>query len=93
VTSSSEARVPHDPKDLRLAAWACGWSRHTPPGDRAWLGLKARLEAWADLAPLEAAVLDAVGPVVNSHWFQARSEGAAKVLADAVRALQEATDA
>jgi hypothetical protein len=57
VTSSS--RVPHDPKDLRnAAAWIVADSKNA---DHL---LADRLEAWADdierLAPLEAAVLDAL---------------------------------
>jgi hypothetical protein len=57
VTDSSEARVLHDPADLRLAAKAVRLTASGLPGgsDHA-----DRLEAWADLAPLEAAVLDAL---------------------------------
>jgi hypothetical protein len=105
VTSPSEARVPHDPVvDLRnAAAWIVADSQNAnhPLADR--------LEAWADdmewgdafpddptwadnpapmerLTPLEAAVLDAAKAWAMGLALPDR-------LIDAVRALQEATDA
>jgi hypothetical protein len=61
MTGSSKDRVPHDPNDLRLAAKAVRLTASGLPGGSEHAD---RLEAWADdmerLAPLEAAVLDAL---------------------------------
>jgi hypothetical protein len=73
VHQVSEARVPHDPADLRDAAKACVLV--APAGSISrdeWVKVAHRLEAWADdlerLAPLEAAVLDAAKKLVEVIW-------------------------
>jgi hypothetical protein len=103
----TEARVPHDPADLRTAAklvrknigW---WPQKSIDEYNAWAD---RLEAWADLAPLEAAVLDAAKAwksvdlsqneefCEKGYLHSAADDAAQERLIAAVRALQEATDA
>jgi hypothetical protein len=75
----------HDPADLREAA------QNTRFAERAAQyksKLADRLEAWADLAPLEAAVLDAAKGAIGSY---PRSP-AQKKLNEALRTLKEAID-
>jgi hypothetical protein len=92
VTTSSEARVPHDPQDLRSAVKHLRSMRCC--NEPCACVLVVRLEAWAHdterLAPLEAAVLDAAREHVDSLGKPFKQTTLTKLI-DAVRALQEAT--